>query len=230
MQESRSHLVFVSSNFIALNDAVDSRLIRTSIKVSDPSCTPFSRPFSAQISSPKSKCLKSVSHKNRRTPPSSYQSIEQTWILVAPLHRKDKLRIQRRELLSVGTSVIASLRLRLRFLVSWDLSSSWEATVDGVVEKSSDIVNEEGIQELSDLFFVGELEGTFKGNPRSQWSVSIITDTLQIYSPDSFQMHWANLDNMLLFLALEDTITSASGHTGNIEEFGAINHMIVCSS
>lgn len=31
--------------------------------------------------------------------------------------------------------------------------------------------------------------------------------------PDALQMHWANLHNMFLFLALEDTVSSASGHT-----------------
>lgn len=97
-------------------------------------------------------------------------------------------------------------------LASWDLRSSGETAVDGVVEKSSDIVNEEGIKQLGDLFLVGEFEGTFKGNP------------------DAFQMHWANLDDVLLLLALENTVAAASGHTCNIEEFGAVDHMIVFSS
>jgi hypothetical protein len=56
----------------------------------------------------------------------------------------------------------------LGLLASWDLRSSGETAVDGVVEKSSDIVNEEGIKQLGDLFLVGEFEGAFKGNPRSQ--------------------------------------------------------------
>lgn len=77
-------------------------------------------------------------------------------------------------------SVIARLRLRLGLLASWNLRSSGETAVDGVVEKSSDIVNEEGIKQLGDLFLVGEFESTFKGNPRSQWSVSIMADTVQI--------------------------------------------------
>ena len=45
--------------------------------------------------------------------------------------------------------------------------------------------------------------------------------------PDPLQMHWANLDNVLLLLALENTITAASGHTSNIEKFSAINHMVI---
>jgi hypothetical protein len=48
--------------------------------------------------------------------------------------------------------------------------------------------------------------------------------------PDAFQMHWANLNNVLLLLTLENTITAASGHTSNIEKFGAVNHMIVYSN
>jgi hypothetical protein len=45
--------------------------------------------------------------------------------------------------------------------------------------------------------------------------------------PDPLQMHWPNLDNVLLLLALENTITAASGHTSNIEKFSAINHMVI---
>jgi hypothetical protein len=35
---------------------------------------------------------------------------------------------------------------------------------------------------------------------------------------------------VLLLLTLENTITAASGHTSNIEKFGAVNHMIVYSN
>jgi hypothetical protein len=38
-------------------------------------CMPFSRPFSTQFSSPETEYLKSISHKDRRTPPSRCQSI-----------------------------------------------------------------------------------------------------------------------------------------------------------
>jgi hypothetical protein len=40
-------------------------------------------------------------------------------------------------------------------------------------------------------------------------------------------MHWANLDNVLLLLALENTVTAASGHASNIEKLSAINHMVI---
>ena len=40
-------------------------------------------------------------------------------------------------------------------------------------------------------------------------------------------MHGADLDHMSHLLALEDTIPTASRHTSNVEEFGAINHVII---
>jgi hypothetical protein len=40
-------------------------------------------------------------------------------------------------------------------------------------------------------------------------------------------MHGPDLDNMSHLLALEDTIPTASRHTSNVEEFGAINHVII---
>lgn len=73
-------------------------------------------------------------------------------------------------------------------------------------------MDEEGVKQLGDLFLVGEFEGTLERNP------------------DTFQMHWTNLDDMLLLLALEDTVTSASGHASNIQELGAIDHVVIFSS
>jgi len=128
--------------------------------------------------------------------------------------KKNRLRVQGRELFSVGIcySVVARLRLGLLLLGSGNLCSSWETTVDWVVEERSDVVDKKGIKQLGDLFFVGEFEGTLERNP------------------DTFQMHWANLDHMLLLLALEDAIPSTSGHASNIEELGTIDHMIILSS
>ncbi len=47
--------------------------------------------------------------------------------------------------------------------------------------------------------------------------------------PDSFQMHWADLDHVLLLLTLENAVTSASCHTSNVEELGAVDHVVVYS-
>lgn len=81
-----------------------------------------------------------------------------------------------------------------------------------MIEESSNVVYEERIQHLGDLFLVGKFKGALEWNP------------------DPLQMHWANLDNVLLLLALENTVTAASGHASNIEKLSAINHMIIFSS
>jgi hypothetical protein len=82
----------------------------------------------------------------------------------------NNLRVQRRKLFSVGAccSVVARLRLRLRLLASWDLSSGGETTIDWVVEESSDVVDEERIKQLGDLFLVCKFEGALEGNPGYQ--------------------------------------------------------------
>jgi hypothetical protein len=68
-----------------------------------------------------------------------------------------------------------------------------------MVKKGADVMNEEGIQELGDLFLVREIEGAVVGNP------------------NAFQVHWSNLDYVLQFLALEDTISSTAGHACYVE-------------
>lgn len=47
--------------------------------------------------------------------------------------------------------------------------------------------------------------------------------------PDALQMHWPNLDDVPDLLAFQYTITAPSGHASNIEQFRAINHMVVCA-
>lgn len=46
--------------------------------------------------------------------------------------------------------------------------------------------------------------------------------------PHALEMHWANLDHMSDLLALENTISPTTGHAGDIEELGAIDHVVVC--
>jgi hypothetical protein len=144
-------------------------VIRTNIKVSNP-CPQLHAIFLPILKSeilPKRRLLETVNHQSRRTPPSRCPSIEQS-PSVAPLHqKKNNLRVQRWELLSIGTSrsVVDRLPLMLRLLAAWDLSSCWETAINGVVEESSNVVDEEGVKQLSDLFLVGKLECTLKGNP-----------------------------------------------------------------
>ena len=48
-----------------------------------------------------------------------------------------------------------------------------------------------------------------------------------VHVPHAFEMHRSNLDNMAHFLALENSITTASSHTCHVQEFGTVDHMIV---
>lgn len=41
-------------------------------------------------------------------------------------------------------------------------------------------------------------------------------------------MHRSDLHNVLLFLTLEDSISSAAGHAHYVEELGAVDHVVVC--
>jgi hypothetical protein len=58
------------------------------------------------------------------------------------------------------------LRTR-RFLSPWD--SSRIATIDRVVKESSNVVDEEWIEEFGNLLLVGEFERAFKRNPIYRW-------------------------------------------------------------
>jgi hypothetical protein len=81
-----------------------------------------------------------------------------------------------------------------------------------MIKQCSNVVDKQRIQLLCDLLLVGELEGSLKGNP------------------DTLQVHRTNLDNVACLLALENTITSTSRHAGNIEELGAVDHVIVLTT
>ena len=50
---------------------------------------------------------------------------------------------------------------------------------------------------------------------------------LQENTPDTFEVHRADLDDMSGLLALQDTITAASRHARHIEQLSAIDHMVV---
>lgn len=47
--------------------------------------------------------------------------------------------------------------------------------------------------------------------------------------PDTLKVHRANLDDVTNFLALQDAVSSATGHARNVQQLGAINHVVVCS-
>lgn len=49
--------------------------------------------------------------------------------------------------------------------LSFAVRSCTVTAIDGVVEESADIMDEEGIEEFGDFFFVGEVEGSVVGDP-----------------------------------------------------------------
>jgi hypothetical protein len=46
-------------------------------------------------------------------------------------------------------------------------------------------------------------------------------------TPDALQVHRANLYNMANLLALQDTISTTSGHTSDVKKLGAVDHVII---
>lgn len=102
--------------------------------------------------------------------------------------------------------------------------------VGWVVKKRTNVVHKQGVQQLSDLFLVGEVQSPFKRNPGTLLDTdSWLTDFEPRGSciPDTLQVHRANLDDVANLLALQNPITSTTGHTGNVEQLGAVNHVVV---
>lgn len=52
----------------------------------------------------------------------------------------------------------------------------------------------------------------------------------QKYSPDALQVHRTDLDDIPSLLTLEDTVTTPTSHACDIEQLGAIDHVIIFSS
>lgn len=67
---------------------------------------------------------------------------------------------------------------------------------------------------------VSPLQCTILGE---RWSINISSCL-----PNALQMHWTDLDNMLLLLRFQDAISSASGHASNVKKFRPVDHMIIC--
>ena len=97
--------------------------------------------------------------------------------------------------------------------------------VGGMVEQGSDVVYEERIELFGNLLFVRELKSTLEWNPVFSQCCSKHDVTLSV--PDTLEMHWTYLDYVSRLLALENTISASSGHASNIEQFCAVDHVIV---
>lgn len=83
------------------------------------------------------------------------------------------------------------------------------ALVGRVVQQGADVVYEQRIKKLGDLFLVGEIQGSLEGDP------------------DTLEVHRANLHNVADLLALENTVTASAGHASDVEQLGAVDHGIV---
>jgi hypothetical protein len=81
-----------------------------------------------------------------------------------------------------------------------------------MIQERTDVMHEEGVQLLGDLFLVGEIKSSIKWNP------------------DTLQVHGTNLDNMTRLFALQDAIASTSGHACDVQQLCAIDHMVVYKS
>lgn len=78
-------------------------------------------------------------------------------------------------------------------------------------EQGANVVYEKRIEQLRDFLFVGKLEGAFKGDP------------------DTLEVHGANLDDMTDFFALEDAVATTTGHASDVEQLGAVDHVVICN-
>ena len=45
--------------------------------------------------------------------------------------------------------------------------------------------------------------------------------------PDAFEVHGPDLDHMPHLLALQDAVATTSGHSRDIQQLGAVDHVII---
>lgn len=51
-----------------------------------------------------------------------------------------------------------------------------------------------------------------------------------MHSPNALQVHRTDLDNVTRLLALQDAVSSTPGHSGYIQQFCTVNHMVIFSA
>lgn len=84
--------------------------------------------------------------------------------------------------------------------------------VDGVVEKLLNVRDKQRVEHVDDPF------------PLSKRQRSLVRN------PHALEMHGANLDHVSDFLRLENAVPSASCHSHNIEQLGAVDHVVILTS
>ena len=100
--------------------------------------------------------------------------------------------------------------------------------VRGVIQQASDIMHEHGVQQIGDFFFVGEFQGSFKWNPGPVRMVLRYKNKKTGRDlPNTLQVHRTDFDDMTDLFAFQDTITTTTSHAGDIEQFGAVDHVVV---
>ena len=96
-----------------------------------------------------------------------------------------------------------------------------------MIQQLSNIVDKEWVQKLCYLFSVRKVQSTFERDPIT---ISLDGHNLLVMVgsiPDTLQMHRSNLDDMTCFLALENAITTTSGHSRNVQKLGTVDHVII---
>lgn len=91
-------------------------------------------------------------------------------------------------------------------------------------------MHEKRVKELGNFFLVGELQSPFVRNPvvsRSAHRSGCLTLSI-INIPDSLQMHGSYFYHMTDFFTLENSIAATAGHTRDIQQLCAIDHLVVC--
>lgn len=73
-------------------------------------------------------------------------------------------------------------------------------------------MNEKRVQEFCDLLLVREVQRAIE------------------WDPDTFQVHRTDFDNVTRLLALQDTITTSTRHASDVQQFGAVDHVVVFTS
>lgn len=94
-----------------------------------------------------------------------------------------------------------------------------------MIEQRSDVMHKQRVKLLRDLFLIGEIQRTFEGNPVRSQRVSRSSCSANL--PNTLQVHGSNFDHVSRLLALQNTITTTSGHTSDIQKFCAVNEMVV---
>ena len=61
--------------------------------------------------------------------------------------------------------------------------------------------------------------------------ISMMNDNAErLDSPDAFEVHRTDLNDMTRLFTLQDTVSSASCHSCNVQKLGSVDHVVICGS